>query len=440
MRVSAFVAALVILTVFAAGTNAADPRFQRQKDDPIARARQQRDALKAQIATQQTHLADLTASSQQLGIQLETTTDSLNGIMVDLATATAQVQLAENELAATEARRDALQSQVDALDYSLDIMAGQADELARDLAERRRELGARLADAYRASKTSMLDQVMTSGSFLDALIQQQGALALGEHDRDLATSIQRDQQLLDQQRRELQHMRYDTQQLHDAAATAALQITAQRDALTIDKARLAALQARTAQLQADQQAKLAKLITAKASAKALLLRQQAASTHLSKRIKMLIEKERHAGRLPSVFNGTLRWPLIADISQEFGCTGVPIEPPVGDCPHFHGGIDIVGKYGSKIAAAGDGVVLVAGWNPAVPRDQAPFIVVIAHSDSLVTIYGHLQARLPKKIHVGAHVKEGQLIGWEGNTGITTGPHLHWAVQLNGDLVNPRYFL
>ena len=91
-------------------------------------------------------------------------------------------------------------------------------------------------------------------------------------------------------------------------------------------------------------------------------------------------------------------------------------------------------------AAGDGVVLVAGWNPAVPRDQAPFIVVIAHSDSLVTIYGHLQARLPKKIHVGAHVKEGQLIGWEGNTGITTGPHLHWGVQFNGDLVNPRFFL
>ncbi len=432
----------VILWVIGAASplNAADPRFQRPADDPIARARAQRSDLASRIVDQRNLLAGLTASSQRLALRLQQTSRSLGDTMVDLATARADLTSAQMDLAATEVRRDGLQTQVNSLDWGLDVMAGQADELAADLAQRRRELGARLADAYRASQTGLWEQVIAAGSFLDALIQQQGALSFGQRDLELAQSIERDQALLDRQRRELQSMRYDTQQLHDEVAASAVQIAGQRDALIADEQRLADLEARTAQLQAAQAAQYASLLDDRQAAQAALARQQQAATRLTARIKALLEKERHAGKLPSVFNGTFRWPLIGEISQEFGCTGFALEPPEGNCPHFHQGIDIVAPYGAPVVAAGDGIVLVAGWDPGAPRKDAAFCVIIAHSDHLVSVYAHFLPRLPKGIFVGAHVREGQVIGWEGNTGNSTGAHLHWSVRLDGVPVNPRYFL
>jgi murein DD-endopeptidase MepM/ murein hydrolase activator NlpD len=127
------------------------------------------------------------------------------------------------------------------------------------------------------------------------------------------------------------------------------------------------------------------------------------------------------------------------VTQEFGCTGFSWEPPYGDCPHFHQGIDIVNDYGTPVRAAGSGVVAYVGWNWADGTDPA-WIVIIAHSTSLETWYAHLQAGRPATLHQGQHVTTGQIIGYEGNTGHSTGAHLHWAVRLNGVFENPRAFL
>lgn len=437
--------ALVVFTVLAliaSGTPALaqDPRYGRGPNDPITQARAQRDALQAQIAAQEAHLADLAAASAQLATALTQTTESLNGIMLDLGTLRTQVDQAQQDLTDTETRRDDLQAQVESLDYSLGVLSEQADELSADLDNRRRELGARLADAWRATAPSLWEQILSSGSFLDGIVQQQGNLALSAHDLELAQSIQTDQAVLDQQRLALQHMRYDTQQLHTQVAAAAVQITIERDQLLVQQSQLSALEAQTAALQAQQSAQYAQVLQNKARAAAILAQQQAADAQLGHHIGVLLEKERHSGRLPSQYNGTLRWPLIAPISQEFGCTGFILEPPYGSCPHFHRGIDIVGPDGAPIVAAGDGIVLYVGWDPGVPRKDAAYVAIIAHSTQLVSIYAHLQPHRPRGIWVGAKVHAGQVIGHEGNTGNSTGAHLHWAVQWNGQYVNPRYFL
>ena len=100
-------------------------------------------------------------------------------------------------------------------------------------------------------------------------------------------------------------------------------------------------------------------------------------------------------------------------------------------------VDIVAPEGTKVRASGDGVVAYIGWNYADGADPA-WIVIIAHADNLQTWYAHLKAKYP--VHKGQHVKAGQVIGYEGNTGHSTGAHLHWAVMFNGDFVNPRLFL
>jgi murein DD-endopeptidase MepM/ murein hydrolase activator NlpD len=92
---------------------------------------------------------------------------------------------------------------------------------------------------------------------------------------------------------------------------------------------------------------------------------------------------------------------------------------------------------TPIRAAGAGKVIWAGRSPYDPS----WIVIIAHSSHLVTWYAHIDNnRHPPAVREGDYVAQGEVIAYEGMTGWTTGPHLHWAVQLNDNWVNPRLFL
>jgi murein DD-endopeptidase MepM/ murein hydrolase activator NlpD len=91
---------------------------------------------------------------------------------------------------------------------------------------------------------------------------------------------------------------------------------------------------------------------------------------------------------------------------------------------------------TPIRAAGPGKVIWAGRSP---YDTA-WIVIIAHSSHLVTWYGHVDNSPGPVVRAGQYVAKGQLLAYEGCTGNCTGPHLHWAVQLDGNWVNPRLFL
>jgi hypothetical protein len=131
------------------------------------------------------------------------------------------------------------------------------------------------------------------------------------------------------------------------------------------------------------------------------------------------------------------WPSVGRISQTYGCTGFRLNPPRGSCRHFHDGLDIVSGLGSRVATAADGVVAYAGWNPWDERGRA-WLMVVSHPDGFVTRYGHL---LPGPIaRVGQFVRQGQAIGRMGNTGRSTGTHLHFELLRGGSTVNPWTYL
>ena len=94
----------------------------------------------------------------------------------------------------------------------------------------------------------------------------------------------------------------------------------------------------------------------------------------------------------------------------------------------HHGTDFGARRGTPILAAADGKVIFAGWKGGYGR-----VTKIRHKDSYVTLYAH-QSRL--KVKVGQHVKSGQVIGYVGNTGRSTGPHLHFGLYKNGRAINP----
>jgi murein DD-endopeptidase MepM/ murein hydrolase activator NlpD len=171
-----------------------------------------------------------------------------------------------------------------------------------------------------------------------------------------------------------------------------------------------------------------------------LAQRQAAQRALERKIDDLLAQQEPRGKIPSEFNGTMRWPMAGQVTQDFGCTGFAWEPPLGDCDHFHKGIDIAAPMYTPIRAAAAGTVLFAGPNPYDPYPKA-WIVIIAHSSDLLTWYGHVDnAVKPPRVRAGQHVERGQVIAYNGMTGRTTGPHLHWMVERDGRFVNPRLYV
>ncbi|MBI4483788.1 MAG: M23 family metallopeptidase [Acidobacteria bacterium] len=99
---------------------------------------------------------------------------------------------------------------------------------------------------------------------------------------------------------------------------------------------------------------------------------------------------------------------------------------------YHVGLDISAPYGNKVVAAADGLVVYAG-----PRAGYGNVVILNHRFGTQTRYGHLSAF---NVLAGQKIKRGDVIGFVGNTGRSTGPHLHYEVRLNGAPVNPLRFI
>jgi len=99
---------------------------------------------------------------------------------------------------------------------------------------------------------------------------------------------------------------------------------------------------------------------------------------------------------------------------------------------FHNGLDIRVSIGTPVGAAADGVVIAAGWAGGYGK-----MIKIRHYNGYTTLYGHLSRIY---VRIGQRVKRGQIIGRSGNTGRTTGPHLHFTVWYKGKPVNPALFL
>jgi len=122
------------------------------------------------------------------------------------------------------------------------------------------------------------------------------------------------------------------------------------------------------------------------------------------------------------------WPTRGWLSSRFGYR----TSPFADKREFHRGIDISARSGSKVISPANGLVVFTGWERGYGR-----VIVIKHARGFKTKYAHLRKILVKK---GQHVKKGAKIGLVGNSGRTTGSHLHYEVHLNNVAVNPLRYI
>ena len=122
------------------------------------------------------------------------------------------------------------------------------------------------------------------------------------------------------------------------------------------------------------------------------------------------------------------WPVEGRVGSSFG----EREDPINGEGAFHPGIDIEAAYGTPVRAAADGDVTGQNMGSGYGRQ-----VVLDHGHDLLTLYGHLSAI---SVVPGQHVTRGQVIGYVGQSGRATGPHLHYEVRVHNVPVNPHKYL
>jgi murein DD-endopeptidase MepM/ murein hydrolase activator NlpD len=405
--------------------------------DPLQDALRAQKALQAKIASQKQRLSQLQADEAALNATLAATQRALAQINVDQGTARKNIANASAALKKVRAHYAELVAKVHDLDWQLQLMEEDLADGEQQLANSRALLASHIAEAYKTQQTSLLEQLLTADSLATVLADVGYYMHMGDADAQLAQQIQDDQASLERTRMSTQATRIETQQTRLAIFAEKANITTQRDALVRAKAQLDKLEKQTQDAKARQLATFNAVRRTKAATAATLADQQAALNKLKDRIDQLLNQ----AAVPSIYNGTLQWPMPGVVTQEFGCTGFPAEPPLGACAHFHTGIDIVADLYTPIRAAGDGVVLFVGPNPFDPPWARAWIVIIAHSQQLLTWYAHVDNAVHPPIVVqGQTVHQGDVIAYEGNTGNSTGPHLHWAVELNHQFANPRLFI
>lgn len=158
----------------------------------------------------------------------------------------------------------------------------------------------------------------------------------------------------------------------------------------------------------------------------------AESNSITAQIRSLMSARRKTFTVVRNSTGSFMWPISGRVSSGFGSRFHPIHRRV----ITHTGLDIAGPNGGAIHAADGGEVIFAGWKGGYGK-----AIMINHGNrngkNLVTLYGHLSAI---SVSPGQSVSKGQVIGAEGSTGYSTGPHLHFEVRVNGAPVNPMGYL
>ncbi|MDA8228025.1 MAG: peptidoglycan DD-metalloendopeptidase family protein [Desulfitobacterium hafniense] len=366
------------MTVVMLGTSIV-PLSADELDDAIReqqRIKNQQDAAKDRL-NQLTYTAD----------RLKTQLEQLNGQIT-----VAQTSLVQKQKALAEAEADVTKAQK------------ELEQKQKDLENRRQSLQKRLRGIYVEGQVSYLEILFQAKDLGDFITRLEYFNKLVSNDQQLMAGIKSQKEQVEQKARELQERRDQAARIQAQAVAAKNELDGkqqqQKTALNQNKKYQDEIFVQMEKLEAD-------------------------ANSLTDKIRQL-----QASRKGGVIGTVNTWPVPGyyEVSSPFGWRIHPITRKRS----LHTGTDIPAPSGTKLAAAGDGVVIYSGWYGAYGNT-----VIIDHGGGYSTLYGH-QSRVAAS--EGDQVKAGEVIGYVGSTGWSTGPHLHFEVRVGGNPTDPlQYF-
>jgi murein DD-endopeptidase MepM/ murein hydrolase activator NlpD len=386
-------ALVVLLAVLAAAPAGADTIVEQKAsvdariarlDDRVDAMRAQEDAVRGELAAVSTRIRALAGQVSDVSSQLEPL---------------------ERELGL---RRERLHR----LDVLFRLQSKRLELLRRQHRIAVARLSKRLVGLYQQEQPDTLTLLLTSSSFSDLFDALDYVRRMAAEDKHIADAVAAAKARVRAQRERTRETRARHRQELRALAVRVEQVRELRERLIASQSALegerAAHQQALADLTQQQQDELAEMESL-----------QAVSATLTAKIQAAQAADTGGG---SVSSSGLIWPVNGPVTSPFGTRW----------GRMHEGIDIGVPMGTAIHAAGSGTVIYAGWMGGYGN-----LTVIDHGNGLATAYGH-QSGIA--VGTGQTVSQGQVIGYVGSTGHSTGPHLHFEVRVNGVPVDPLSYL
>jgi murein DD-endopeptidase MepM/ murein hydrolase activator NlpD len=287
--------------------------------------------------------------------------------------------------------------------------------LKQQFAESVQVLNTRLVDIYESDEASTLDVFLGSSSVQDALDKVQYLNDIGDQDRRIAQQVAVAKAAIKVQRAKTKKLRGTVQSETAVISARTAQTRDVRNQLVGATNDLSSSKQQRLQdiskLTAEQQAEAGEIDALQASSNALTARIQAAQAN-----------RQGGGPTSTPSSAGLIWPVNGPVTSPFGWRW----------GRLHEGIDIGVGTGTPIKAAAAGTIIYCGWESGYGN-----LTVIDHGGNLATAYGH-QSSIA--VACGQQVAQGDVIGYVGSTGHSTGPHLHFEVRINGSPVDPLGYL
>lgn len=326
-------------------------------------------------------------------------TKQANDVEATRAALQSEISLTKEEIATVEAYIERLQEQIDVKTIEL-----EAAEDALELKEEAFALTVRTT--YEQGDTSYLEVLLNSTSFSDLLSRMEIITAIMDDNKKIVAEYTAAKEDIEQKKEELQNTQDDQKEYQE-------NLSYKVDELAASEAEQAALQESIEAFKAESEAEYDRIA--------------GEMQDVSNQIAQLSAQSAAAGGVP--FSGTFVWPT-PSCTTTSSAYGYRIHPIYGT-PKFHAGEDIPASQGAEILAAASGTVTTAGWVSGYGN-----YTVIDHGGGTMTAYGHQSSII---VSVGQQVSQGQVIGYVGSTGNSTGPHLHFEVYQNGSTVDPKSF-
>ena len=350
----------------------------------------------------------------------------LNGQIVATKTQIRQLldqeRALQSQIAALDAQLRAVQAQIDQETAKLVLLGQQVDAAKVELALKEAELKQHIADfghrmriMYKSGQVSGLELVFSAANFTDLMNRIFFFNDIVREDRRQLDALQKERAAIEAMKADLEAKQAEQARVVKQIQDQKAQLQAVRDQRAARERQIAAIEAQFQRMLADMQAQ-----------RAALQAQIASLIHESLRARS---------------SGKWKWPMDGVITQGFGCTSYPFEPYDPSCAsqHFHSGIDLATDYGTAVHAADGGIVhnftMGCGWGGGLCGYGR--YVVIVHAGGFTTLYGHLSSWA---VGDGVQVDKDTVIGYEGSTGNSTGPHLHFEIDLAGTPVDPLAYL
>jgi murein DD-endopeptidase MepM/ murein hydrolase activator NlpD len=357
------------------------------------------------------------ARENALESQISSVSGQIHGLNTQVRDVSARLAVYERDLAL---HREKLQRLTELFHLQTQRLVFLRAQYATEI----ERLDQRLVAMYQSEDIGTLDVVLSSASFSEMLDRLEYLQNVGLQDRAIADTVRGAKTAM-----RLARVKTRTTKAVVASATRTIaaqtaQVRAARDELLARQSVLAASRSRQRGALSDLRSSTREMLdeaqSLQASSAAIAAQIRSSETSAS-------SGSSSGGYSPGTPSSSgLIWPVNGPVVSPFGyrCLG-------GIC-RLHEGIDIAVPSGTPIHAAAAGTVIVAGWEEGYGN-----LIVIDHGHGLATAYAHQQGFA---VGAGAHVSQGQVIGYTDCTGRCFGPHLHFEVRLNGTAVDPMGYL